>query len=122
MYQNPQDVSHDEAQVRDVVRYTLGIAALGAMFLVVAAVWVSTCGGSVADALACGAPQRTLLGLGAPIILFAGAVRAFMRTAAQRGRSEGWLAWQASGWSLLVLMVLVATTSTAPLAGPAVFG
>ena len=38
------------------------VAAAGIpLFLVVAAVWVSTCDGATADIVACGAPQRTLL-------------------------------------------------------------
>jgi hypothetical protein len=86
----------------------------------VAAVWVSTCGGSVADALSCGVPQRTLLALGAPVILLVGAVRAFVRTFHVPRRGELWLAWQAAGWALLVLMVLTAAFSAPELAGPAV--
>lgn len=119
MYQSPHDVRHDGAQVREVVRYALGIAVLGAAFLAVAAVWVSTCGGSVADALSCGVPQRTLLALGAPVILLVGAVRAFVRTYQVPRRSEQWLAWQAAGWALLILMVAIAAFSAPALAGSA---
>ncbi|WP_307787571.1 hypothetical protein [Mycolicibacterium sp. S2-37] len=107
--------------MRDVVRYTLGMAALGAVFVLVAAVWVSTCGGSVADPLACGTPQRTMLGLGAPAILLAGSTRAFARMLQHRRHSDAWAAWQASGWFLLTLMLVVVATSMPPLAGPAVF-
>ncbi|MCK0174543.1 MULTISPECIES: hypothetical protein [Mycobacteriaceae] len=122
MYEHPRDVRSDHAQLRDVVRYTLGVAVLGAAFLFVAAVWVSTCGGTVADPLACGVPQRTLLGLGAPAILLAGAARAFARTLQHRRRGDTWTAWQASGWVLLTLMLVVIAASMPPLAGPAVFG
>lgn len=116
MYQHPHDVRPDHA-LRDVVRSTLGVAVAGGVFLLLAALWVSTCGGSVADPLACGVPQRTLLSLGAPVILLMGAARAFLRTTQQRRRSDVWAAWQASGWFLVVLAVLAVAMSTPALAG-----
>lgn len=121
MYQNPHDVRHGSAQVREVVRHALSMAVLGTVFLAVAAVWVSTCGGSVADALSCGTPQRTLLALGAPAIFLFGAVRAFVHTYQSPEGDQARLAWQFAGWSLLALMVLVATVSAPAIAGPAVF-
>lgn len=121
MYQSPHGVRHDGAQVREVLRHALGIVILSAVFLAVAAVWVSTCGGSVADALSCGTPQRTLLALGAPAILLVGAVRAFVRTYQLPDRGHAWLAWHFAAWTLLALMVVVATASAPALAGPAVF-
>ncbi|MGE2713372.1 hypothetical protein ACQI4L_04865 [Mycolicibacterium litorale] len=117
MYQSPHEVRYDGG-LRVAVRSTMTAALLAGAFLAVAAVWVSTCGGSVADALACGAPQRTLLALGAPVILLVGAVRAFVRAFGVRGRTQTWWAWQASGWSLIALMVLVAVTGVPVLAGP----
>lgn len=120
MYQSPHDVRHG-AQMREVVRHALGFAVLGAAFLVVAAVWVSTCGGSVADALSCGTPQRTLLALGAPAIFLFGAVRAFVHTYQLTERDQARPAWQLTGWALLALMVLVAMASAPAIAGPAVF-
>jgi hypothetical protein len=120
VYQNPHDV-RDDAGLRVVARSTLVVALLGGAFLAVAAVWVSTCGGSVADALACGSPQRALLALGAPVILLGGAVRSFARAVQCRRRTEAWWAWQASGLFLIILMVLAAATGPA-VAGPAVLG
>ncbi|WP_197374219.1 hypothetical protein [Mycolicibacterium baixiangningiae] len=120
MYQSPHDVRQDvglHVGVRVVARFTTAVALLGGAFLAVAAVWVSTCGGSVADALACGAPQRTLLALGAPAILLVGAVRAFLRAFGHRTRTDAWWAWQVSGWFLIALMVLVAVTGVPVLAG-----
>jgi hypothetical protein len=122
MYQSSNDVRHDDANVRDAVRFTIGVAVAGAAFLFVAAVWVSTCGGSTADTVACGAPQRTLLALGAPVILLIGGLRAFVRTYQAWRREEPWWAWQGAGWFLMTLMLLVLTMSTPALAGPAVFG
>ena len=70
MYRTPNDFRHDDADVRDgvrdAIRFSVGVAVAAVVFLVVAAVWVSTCGGSTADTVACGTPQRTLLGFGAP--------------------------------------------------------
>ncbi|BBY17293.1 hypothetical protein [Mycolicibacterium litorale] len=116
MYQNPQDVRFDGG-VRVAVRFTTAVALLAGAFLAVAAVWVSTCGGSVADALACGTPQRTFLALGAPVILLGGAVRAFVRAFGHRRRTDTWWAWQGSAWLLIALMVLVAVTGAPVLAG-----
>ena len=79
----------------------------GVAFLVVAAVWVSTCDGATADTVACGAPQRTLLALGAPAILMFGGLRAFVRTYQTWRRHETWWAWQGAGWFLMTLMLLV---------------
>ncbi len=122
MYQSPNDLRQDDANVRDAVRFGLGVAAAGVAFLVVAAVWVSTCGGDTADTMACGAPQRTLLAIGAPAILLIGGLRAFVRTYQTWRRQETWWAWQGAGWFLLTLMLLVLTMSMPPLAGLAVFG
>ncbi|WP_422749122.1 hypothetical protein ACN27E_11375 [Mycobacterium sp. WMMD1722] len=119
MYQHPHDVRPENVR-RDVVRSTLAVAVAGAGFLLLAAVWVSTCGGSVADPLACGVPQRTLLSLGAPAIFLTGAARAFLRTLQHRRRSDAWVAWQSAGWFLMALTVLVVTTSTPALVGSVV--
>lgn len=122
MYQNSNDLRQDDAQIRDAVRFGLGFAAAGAMFLVVAAVWVSTCDGATADIVACGAPQRTLLAIGAPVILLIGGLRAFFRTYQAWRKEETWWAWQGAGWFLLTLMLLALTMSMPAVAGPAVFG
>ena len=52
VYHNPNDLRHDDANVRDAVRFGLVVAVLGVAFLVVAAVWVSTCDGATADTFA----------------------------------------------------------------------
>jgi hypothetical protein len=72
--------------------------------------------------VACGAPQRTLLALAAPAILFVGGLRAFSRTYQSRRTGEMSWAWQGAGWFLLVSMLLVLTTSAPALTGSAVFG
>jgi hypothetical protein len=122
VYHNPNDLKQDDANVRAAVRFGLVTAVAGVAFLVVAAFWVSTCGGATADTAACGAPQRTLLALGAPVILLIGGLRAFVRTYQTWRKHETWWAWQGAGWFLLTLMLLVMTMSVPTLAGPAVFG
>jgi len=122
VYQNSNDLRQDDAHVGDAVRLGLGFAVAGVVFLVVAAVWVSTCDGATADTVACGVPQRTLLAIGAPVILLIGGLLAFVRTYQAWRKEETWWAWQGAGWFLLTLMLLVLTMSMPALAGPAVFG
>jgi hypothetical protein len=122
VYQSLERLRHDDANVRDAVRFGLGVAAIGVAFLVTAVVWVSTCSGATADTVACGAPQRTLLAVGAPAILLVGGLRAFFRTYLTWRRHQTWWAWQGVGWFLMTLMLLVLTMSMPGLAGPAVFG
>jgi hypothetical protein len=122
VYHNPNDLKQDDANVRAAVRFGLLVGVLGVAFLVVAAVWVSTCDGATADTVACGAPQRAVLSLGAPLILLIGGLRAFVRTYQTWRNHETWWAWQGAGWFLLTLMLLVLTMSMPVIAGPAVFG
>ena len=122
MYQSPTRVRQDDVNVRDAVRFGLGVVAIGIAFLLTAAVWVSTCSGSTADVAACGAPQRTLLAIGAPVILLLGGLTAFVRTYLTWRKHETWWAWQGVGWLLITLMLLVLATSMPGLAGSAVFG
>lgn len=79
--QNPRQHSrgdhlgHEDREVQAAVRFAVLAAAAGIGFLVVAALWVSTCKGAMAvDSVACGAPQRALLAFGAPAILLAAGV------------------------------------------------
>jgi hypothetical protein len=112
-YRNPNDLRHDDANVRDAVRFGLVVALLAVAFLVTATVWVSTCDGATADTAACGVPQRAFL---------IGGLRAFVRTYQTWRNHETWWAWQGAGWFLFTLMLLVLTMSMPTLAGPAVFG
>ena len=118
MYRNPNDFQHD-GSVREAVRFAAVVGVLGVAFLVVAAGWVSTCSGSTFDTVACGLPERTLLALGAPAILFGGGVWAFVRTYRAWRNEQTWWAWQGAGWFLLTAMLFVLVTSLPPLAGPA---
>jgi hypothetical protein len=121
-FRNPNDLRHDDAQVRDAVRFGLVVAVLAVAFLVTAAVWVSTCDGATVDTAACGVPQRALLAIGAPVVLLIGGLRAFVRTYQTWRNHETWWAWQGAGWFLFTLMLSVLTMSMPALAGPAVFG
>jgi hypothetical protein len=122
VHHNPNDLRHDDAQVREAVRFCLLVAVAAVAFLVVAAAWVSTCDGATADTAACGVPQRALLAIGAPMILLIGGLRAFFRTYQTWRNHETWWAWQGAGWFLFTLMLLVLTMSMPALAGPALFG
>ncbi|BBY79740.1 hypothetical protein H7I53_02285 [Mycolicibacterium pulveris] len=122
MRQNQGELRHVDSTVRDAVRYTVVVGVIGVAFLVTAAVWLSTCSGSTVDTVACGAPQRALLTLGAPAILLFGALFAFFRTHQAWRRRESFWPWQGAGWLLLTLMLLVLTMSVPSLSGPSVFG
>jgi hypothetical protein len=122
VYEGPLRLRQNDDNVRDALRFGIGAAVIGLVFLVAAAVWVSTCSGATADTVACGAPQRALLAVGAPAILLLGALHAFVRTYVARRRNETWWAWQGAGWLLITLMLLVTAMSMPGLAGPAVFG
>jgi uncharacterized membrane protein len=116
------DLRHDDANVRAALRFALVVALLALSYLVTAALWVSTCNGATADTLACGVPQRTMLAVGAPVILLIGGLRSFVRTYRTRRDHQAWWAWQGAGWFLFTLMLLMVTMSMPPLAGPSVFG
>src|ERR1700680_1824111 len=77
------------------VRFAVLAALAGVAFLIVAALWDSTCKGAMSiDTVACGAPQLTILAFGAPLILLAAGIWAVVRTY-RVWRDRGvWWAWQ----------------------------
>ncbi|MGE2836607.1 hypothetical protein [Mycobacterium sp. SMC-4] len=95
---HPAESAHVSA-----ARAAFGFTAAGIGFLAIAAIWLGTCTGSTIDPLACGAPQRALLAVGAPAILAAGGIYAGARSL--RTRDTAWTLTTA--W-LLVLTVLAA--------------
>lgn len=104
---------------RAAIRWAAWFAVAGVGFLVVAVLWVSTCGQSVdLDTMGCGRSARTLLGLGAPVILLIGGVGAFVRTYRVWRSGGTWWGWQGAGWFLLTLMMLTLTMGFPVLAGP----
>ncbi|MDT5090435.1 MAG: hypothetical protein QOG47_3142 [Mycobacterium sp.] len=109
-------------EVRHAVRFAVLAALAGVGFLIVAALWDSTCTGAMSvDTAACGAPQLTVLALGGPVILLVGGVWAFVRTYRVWRDRGTWWAWQGTGWLLMVLMFLTLTMG-APIAGPVLAG
>ena len=65
VYQSPERLRHDDANVRDAVRFSAIVVVVGIAFLITAAVWVSTCSGATADTVAWGASARTACRWGA---------------------------------------------------------
>ena len=113
-------LGQEDREVREAVRFALAAAAVGVGFVILAAVWVSTCHGAMAvDTAACGAPQRTLLAFGAPVILLAAGLWAFVRTYRVWRDGGTWWGWQGAGWFLLMLMLITLTMGAPGIAGPA---
>ncbi|HXY67508.1 MAG TPA: hypothetical protein VEI45_24850 [Mycobacterium sp.] len=116
-------LGHEDNEVRAAVRFAVLAAVAGLAFLVVAALWASTCKGAMAiDTVACGAPQLTILALGAPLILLAAGCRAFLRTYRIWRNHGTWWAWQGAGWFLLMLMLVTLTMGVPSIAGPVLAG
>lgn len=110
-------VRRDDPEVRSAIRFCFVTATLGVLFLIVAAALVRGCDGAVVDSATCGRPQRLVLALGAPVILFGGGVRAFLHTYRTWKHRQTWWAWQGAGWFLMLLMMTVLTMSLPALAG-----
>jgi hypothetical protein len=116
-------LGHEDNEVHAAVRFAILAAVAGLAFVVVAAVWASTCTGAMAiDTAACGAPQRTVLALGAPVILLAAGCWAFLRTYRIWRNHGTWWAWQGAGWFLLMLMLVTLTMGAPVIAGPVLSG
>lgn len=92
--------------VRDALRSGLGFTAAGLVFFVLAGLWLGTCTGAVADPLACGVPQRTVLTIGAPVILAMGGLWSLTRLMRARRDELAWWAWLGTSSLLLVLAAL----------------
>ncbi|HTZ13399.1 MAG TPA: hypothetical protein VMC78_07235 [Mycobacterium sp.] len=116
-------LGHEDNEVHAAVRFAVVAAVAGVAFLIVAALWASTCQGAMSiDTVACGRPQLTILAFGAPLILLVAGCRAFLRTY-RIWRSEGtWWAWQGAGWFLFTLMVVTLTMGAPPIAGHVLAG
>lgn len=115
-------LGREDHDVRAAIRFALISAVASVLFLVLAALWVSTCHAADVDTAACGVPQRTILALGAPVILLVGGLWAFVRTY-RVWRAEGtWWGWQGAGWFLFTLMLVTLTMGFPPIAGLALGG
>lgn len=106
-----------DPEVRAAFRFAVKITAAALAFVVVAALWVKNCGAADVETVGCGAPYRTLLALGAPVILTLGGLWAFVCTY-QVWRDRGtWWGWQGAGWFLFSLMVFVMIATAPPIVG-----
>src|ERR1700757_5274200 len=112
-------LGQEDGEVRAAIRFALLAAVVGVGFVVMAALWVSTCPGPGVDTVACGPPQRALLACGGPLILFAGGLWAFLRTYRVWKTHGTWWGWHGAGWFLLTLMVVTLGLGVSPIAGPA---
>jgi hypothetical protein len=111
-------LGQEDDEVRAAIRFAVIAAVVGVGFVIMAAAWVSTCGGVNTDTVACGPPERTLLALGGPLILLAAGLWAFLRTY-RVWRDEGtWWGWHGAGWFLLTLMVVTLSMGVPAIAGP----
>ena len=109
-------VGRDDDTVRAAVRYSLIVIIAGVGFLIIAAVWVSTCG-TDAETVACGRPERFLLAVIGAAILGLGGIGAFVRTYRIWRREGTWWGWQGAGWVLLTMALMVFTMSFPAVAG-----
>jgi hypothetical protein len=115
-------LGQDGKEVHTAVWFAVLAGITGVGFLIVASLWDSTCAGAMsADTAACGAPQLTILALGAPLILLGAGGWAFLRTYRVWRDHGTWWAWQGAGWFLMVLM-FVTLTMGAPIVGPVLAG
>jgi hypothetical protein len=111
-------LGQEDGEVHAAIRFAVLDTAAAVGFIVLAALWVSTCPGTGVDTVACGAPQRTLLAFGGPLILLGGGLWAFLRTY-RVWRSEGtWWGWHGAGWFLLTLMAVSVSMGVPAIAGP----
>lgn len=108
----------EDGEVRAAIRFAVLAAVAAVGFMIMAALWVSTCPGTGVDTVACGAPERTMLALGGPLILFAAGLWAFLRTYRVWKAERTWWGWHGAGWFLLTLMVVMVSMGVAPIAGP----
>jgi hypothetical protein len=112
-------LGQDDREVRAAIRFAVLAAVAGVGFVVMAALWVSTCPGPGVDTVACGPPQRAMLAGGGPLILFAGGLWAFLRTYRVWKVHGTWWGWHGAGWFLLTLMAVTLGLGVSPIAAPA---
>ncbi|BBX39918.1 hypothetical protein [Mycobacterium simiae] len=111
-------LGHEDSEVRAAIRFAVLAAAAAVGFIVLAALWVSTCPGTGVDTAACGAPQRTLLAFGGPVILLLAGLWAFLRTYRVWRSAGTWWGWHGAGWFLLTLMIITVSMGVPAIAGP----
>ncbi|GAB7146064.1 hypothetical protein [Mycobacterium riyadhense] len=111
-------LGQEDSEVRAAIRFAVLAMIAGVGFVILAALWVSTCPGASVDTVACGPPQRTVLALGGPLILLIAGLWAFLRTYRVWRDGGTWWGWHGAGWFLLTLMMLTTAMGVAPIASP----
>nr|WP_128618888.1 hypothetical protein [Mycobacterium lepraemurium] len=111
-------LGQEDREVHAAIRFAVLCAAGAVGFLLIAAVWVSTCSTGGVDTVACGPPQRTRLAFGGPLIALAGGIWVFVRTYRVWKARGTWWGWHGAGWFLLTVMALMVAMGVAPIAGP----
>lgn len=127
MQQDDDDTRGDhlgqtDEEVRAAVRFVGKATVAGLAFLLAALLWVHGCGVRGPDALdtvACGAPYRTALAVGSPLIFAGSGLFALWRTYRLWRVRGTWWGWQGAGWFLFALMVFIMITTAEPIVGPA---
>lgn len=109
-------LGQEDREVRAAARFAGLIVATALAFVVIAMLWVGSCDPQSATA-GCGRPYRTVLAVGAPLILAAGGLRAFVRTYRVWRARGTWWGWQGAGWFLLTLMLVVLLMTAVPIMG-----
>lgn len=111
-------LGQEDREVLAAVRFAVAATVVAVGFLLIAAVWVSTCPGVGVDTVACGPPERTLLAVGGPLIALGAGIWAFVRTYLVWKARGTWWGWHGAGWFLLTVMALMVAMGVAPIAGP----
>jgi hypothetical protein len=111
-------LGQEDGEVHAAIRFAVLVTTAAVGFVILAALWVSTCPTTGVDTVACGAPQRTLLALGGPLILLGGGLWAFLRTYRVWRKEGTWWGWHGAGWFLLTLMVVTVSMGVPAIAGP----
>ncbi|SOJ53728.1 hypothetical protein MSIMFB_01227 [Mycobacterium simulans] len=111
-------LGQEDSEVRAAIRFAVLAMIAGVGFVILAALWVSTCPGVNIDTVACGRPERTMLALGGPLILLIAGLWAFLRTYRVWRNRGTWWGWHGAGWFLLTLMMLTMAMGVAPIASP----
>ncbi|SON60469.1 hypothetical protein MSIMFI_01964 [Mycobacterium simulans] len=111
-------LGQEDSEVRAAIRFAVLAMIAGVGFVILAALWVSTCPGVNIDTVACGRPERTMLALGGPLILLIAGLWAFLRTYRVWRNRGTWWGWHGAGWFLLTLMMLTMAMGVGPIASP----
>lgn len=111
-------LGQEDGEVHAAIRFAvLSTLTPGQVLTHTAAIKTKPTAASV-DTVACGAPQRTLLAFGGPLIALASGIWAFVRTYLVWKARGTWWGWHGAGWFLLTAMALMVAMGVAPIAGP----